>query len=190
MNVVLGGEISSKEYSGLKETHRGYYPGRGKTFGTINGALLSQPEYLGYRGWLAGNKPTITDQLTNMASAYVTLTYSYDSRYTINFNTRMDGSNQFGSRSNEKLLPIWSVSGRWDVAQEFFKGNSYVNTLALKLSYGHQGNMLDNQTSRMIIAKGDLDNWYQEFSSTIKYYPKPDLRWEKTASYNAELRCV
>lgn len=187
MNVVLGGEISSKEYSGLKETHRGYYPGRGKTFGTINGTLLSQPEYLGYRGWLAGNKPTITDQLTNMASAYVTLTYSYDSRYTINFNTRMDGSNQFGSRSNEKLLPIWSVSGRWDVAQEFFKGNSYVNTLALKLSYGHQGNMLDNQTSRMIIAKGDLDNWYQEFSSTIKYYPNPDLRWEKTASYNAEL---
>lgn len=188
LNVVLGGEVSSKEYNGVSTKHRGYYPDRGKTFGTITEELLAQPEYKGYRGWLAANsRATITDQLTNLASAYFTITYTYDNRYTINFNTRMDGSNQFGSRSNEKLLPIWSVSGRWDIARDFFRDNANVNELSLKLSYGKQGNMLDNQTSRMIIAKGALNSWYQEFSSTISHYPNPDLRWEKTSSYNAEL---
>ena len=134
--------------------------------------------YKGYRGWLAANsRATITDQLTNLASAYFTITYTYDNRYTINFNTRMAGYNQFGSRSNEKLLPIWSVSGRWDIARDFFRDNANVNELSLKLSYGKQGNMLDNQTSRMIIAKGALNSWYQEFSSTISHDPNPALLW-------------
>lgn len=122
-----------------------------------------------------------------MASAYLTVSYTYDNRYTFNFNTRMDGSNQFGSRANEKLLPIWSVSGRWDIKKDLLENSNFVNSLALKLSYGHQGNMLDNQTSKMIIKKGDLNPWYKEFSSTIEYFPNPDLKWELTSSYNAEL---
>lgn len=187
LNASLGGEISSKEYKGIKEVHRGYYPDRGKTFAQIDGSLLYQTDYASYRNWLGNNVPTISDQLTNLASAYLAITYTYDNRYTLNFNTRMDGSNQFGSRSNEKLLPIWSVSGRWDIAKDFFANRPFVNTLALKLSYGHQGNMLDNQTSKMIIEKGKLDSWYQEFKSTIKYYPNPDLKWELTSSYNVDL---
>lgn len=187
VTTMLGGEISSTSYDSYRSTQRGYYPDRGKTFATINGALLAQPEYAAYRNWLANNKPTISEQLTNLASAYFTATYTYDNRYTLNFNTRMDGSNQFGSRSNEKLLPIWSVSARWDVARDIFRNTRWVNEMALKLSYGKQGNMLDNQTSRMIIQKGELDNWYKEFQSTILYFPNPDLRWEKTTSYNAEL---
>lgn len=186
-SVLLGGEVSSTSYDSYKSVNRGYYPGRGKTFATINGTQLARPEYLAYRNWLATNKPTIGEQLTNLASAYFTLAYTYDNRYTVNFNTRMDGSNQFGSRSNEKLLPIWSIAGRWDIARDVLKKAKWVNTLALKLSYGKQGNMLDNQTSRMIIAKGDLDNWYNEFQSTIQNFPNPDLRWEQTTSYNGEL---
>lgn len=186
-SVLLGGEVSSTSYDSYRSVARGYYPGRGKTFATISGTQLAQPEYAAYRNWLASNKPVIGEQLTNLASAYFTASYSYDNRYTINFNTRMDGSNQFGSRSNEKLLPIWSIAGRWDIARDVLKKAKWVNTLALKLSYGKQGNMLDNQTSRMIIAKGDLDNWYNEFQSTIQYFPNPDLRWEQTTSYNGEL---
>ncbi len=185
LTISLGGEVSSKESINYKNTTRGYYPERGKTFGTLS--TLDLMTYLSYRTWLASNKPTISETLTNLASAYLAITYTYDSRYTLNFNTRMDGSNQFGSRANEKLLPIWSVSGRWDIKKDFFENSTFVNNLALKLSYGHQGNMLDNQTSKMIIEKGSLNSWYKEFSSTIKYYPNPDLKWELTSSYNAEL---
>lgn len=185
VNVSLGGEVSSTEYNGLKEKHRGYYPERGKTFATINYTLSQQ--YGAYRNWLFLNQPTVSDSKTNLASAYFSASYTYDNRYTLNFNTRMDGSNQFGSRSNEKLLPIWSVSGRWDIREDFFKNVALINSLSLKLSYGYQGNMLDGQTSRMIIVKETLNSYYGEFSSKIDTYPNPDLKWELTSSYNAEL---
>lgn len=186
LNVALGGELSSSEYHSYKNITRGYYPGRGKSFGTIAYKDLMN-KYTGYATWLAQNKPVIGDTKTNLASAYFAITYTYNDRYTLNFNTRMDASNQFGSRSNEKLLPIWSVSGRWDVKKDLFANSVFVNDLALKLSYGIQGNMLDNQTSKMIINQGDLDNWYNEFYSTIAYYPNPKLKWETTHSYNAEI---
>ena len=186
MNVALGGEVSSSEYHAYRNITRGYYPGRGKSFGTIAYKDLMN-KYTGYAGWLALNKPVIGDTKTNLASAYFAITYTYNDRYTLNFNTRMDASNQFGSRSNEKLLPIWSVSGRWDMKKDLFANSAFVNDLALKLSYGIQGNMLDNQTSKMIINQGSLDSWYNEFSSTIAYYPNPKLKWETTHSYNAEI---
>ena len=186
VTVALGGEVSSKESISYRNISRGYYPDRGKSFGNVTAGDLYST-YSSYRNWLRTNDPTIDETLTNLASAYLAVTYTYDSRYTFNFNTRMDGSNQFGSRSNEKLLPIWSVSGRWDIKRDLLENSTFVNDLALKLSFGYQGNMLDNQTSKMIINKGELNDWYQEFESTIEYYPNPDLQWEMTQSYNAEL---
>lgn len=187
VDVALGGELASTQYNKLDQVQRGYYPDRGKTFAVIDGVELQKPEYLNYRNWLAMNVPTITDQLTNMMSGYMSATYTYDNRYTLNFNTRMDGSNQFGTRSNEKLLPIWSVSGRWDIRQDFFPHSERTNILALKFSYGHQGNMLDNQTSRTIIRKGAYNQQWGDFTSNIQYFPNPDLKWETTSSYNAEI---
>ena len=187
VNVSLGGEVSSTKYNNLSLVERGYYEERGRTFAQFTTDMLTSKEYEYYLEWLSGNYPTISDNLTNMISGYFTATYSYDNRYVLNFNTRMDGSNQFGSRSNEKLLPIWSVSGRWDIGNEFWRDNANVNELALKLSYGKQGNMLNNQTSKMIITKGPHDTWFDSFTSTIAAYPNPDLKWETTTSYNAEI---
>lgn len=187
LNASLGGEVSSTKYNNLDIIERGYYEDRGRTFAQFTPDLLKSEEYKYYLEWLSSNSPTIQDNLTNLLSAYFTVTYSYDNRYTLNFNTRMDGSNQFGSRSNEKLLPIWSVSGRWDIANEFWRDNANVTELALKLSYGKQGNMLDNQTSKMIIKKDAYNTWFDSFTSSIMYYPNPDLKWETTSSYNAEL---
>ena len=187
LSGVAGGEVSSTSYDSYRETQRGYYPNRGKTFATISASQLAQPGYLAYRTWLAGNHPIVGEQLTNLASAYGTATYTYDNRYTVNLNVRMDGSNQFGNRSNNRMHPVWSASGRWNVKKDLLQRTKWVDDMALKLSYGLQGNMLDNQASRLIIQKGGVDNWYQEPGSTIQYYPNPDLRWEKTSSYNAEL---
>ena len=54
-----------------------------------------------------------------MISGYVSVSYSYKNYFTLNANTRVDGSNQFGSRSNEKLLPVWSVSGAYNISEHF-----------------------------------------------------------------------
>ncbi len=187
----LGGELSSKKYNTTKMTQRGYYPDRGLSFGTLEDEDLVNNDYYksytAYRKWLAKNVPSLSRMETNLGSLYFSASYTYNDLYTINFNTRMDISNQFGSRSREKLLPIWSVSGRWNIARQFWPENGNVNELALKLSYGHQGNMIDGQTSKMIINKGSTDSYLGGFVSTVNAFPNPDLKWETTASYNAEL---
>lgn len=57
--------------------------------------------------------------------------------------------------------------------------------IIFKLSYGYQGNMLSGQSPSMIIQKGTMDVIYNELVSSMSIRPNPNLRWEKTASFNA-----
>ena len=179
INFSLGGEASSSLYKGYKRTDRGYYPDRGETF------VVNVPtSYTNYYSWVSGNVPTITDQKTNLLSAYATLSYTYKDLFTLNANTRYDGSNKFGSRSNEKILPIWSVSGNANLKSIAHINADWIDFLSLKASYGEQGNMLDDQTPVMVIKKGTMDAYYREMVTTAAYFANPDLKWEKTHSAN------
>ena len=182
ISANLGYEVNSSKYVGFNRTDRGYYADRGKQFSTIN---LDDFPY--YKDWVQNNVPTISDNLTNMISGYISMSYSYKNYFTLNANTRIDGSNQFGSRSNEKLLPVWSVSGAYNISEHFDIDNKWVNNLALRLSYGYQGNMLNGQSPEMIIKKEPFDTHYNELTSSVSIYPNPDLRWERTSSFNAGL---
>ena len=180
INFSLGGEASSTLYKGYERTDRGYYPDRGETF------VVNVPSsYTSYYTWVSGNVPTITDQKTNLLSAYATLSYTFKDLFTLNANTRFDGSNKFGSRSNEKLLPIWSVSGNANLKSIAKLDVDWLDNLTVKASYGEQGNMLDDQTPVMVIKKGTMDAYYGEMVTTAKYFANPDLKWEKTHSTNA-----
>lgn len=179
INVALGFEASSSHYTGTNFTQRGYYKDRGRSF-----ASNIPSSYTTYWNWVSTNVPSITDSKNNMVSAYATLSYSYRSLFTLNANGRYDGSNKFGSRSNEKLLPIWSVSGNANLLDICKISWNKINALTLKASYGEQGNMLDSQTSELVIRKGSMDAYYDELVSTAYAFANPDLKWEKTHSSN------
>lgn len=182
INIAAGLEASSLRYTGNQWTQRGYYKDRGRTFAT------NIPEtFTEYWKWVRSNVPVITDTKSNMLSAYATVSYSYKNFFTLNANGRFDGSNKFGSRSNEKLLPIWSVSGNANLLDICRMNAPWLNQLSLKASYGEQGNMLDNQTSELVIKKGNMDAYYGEMTSTVAYFANPDLKWEKTHSTNIGL---
>ena len=182
INVALGLEASSNRTSGDRYRQRCYFKDRGMSFAT-NVPLT----YTNYWSWMQGNVPVITSAKTNMVSAYTTLTYGYKNLFSVNMNGRYDGSNKFGSRSNEKLLPIWSVSGNANLADILKIDADWLDLLTLKASYGQQGNMLDDQASELIIRKGSYDGFYNEFTSTVSNFANPDLKWEKTHSTNVGL---
>lgn len=182
INVAAGLEASSTKYTGNQYVQRGYYKERGRTFASEIPATFTE-----YWNWVRSNVPLITDTRSNMFSAYATISYSYKSLFTLNANGRYDGSNKFGSRSNEKLLPIWSVSGNANLRDILGLDLKWLNNLTLKASYGEQGNMLDNQTSELVIRKGNMDAYYNEMTSTAAYFANPDLKWEKTHSTNVGL---
>lgn len=184
-NIIanLGYEASSSRVNGYTRIDRGYYDDRGKQFATS----INLDDYPQYKQWMAGNMPRISDNLSNMISAYLSVSYSYRDWFTLNANTRIDGSNKFGSRSNEKLLPIWSVSGAYNISDHTGMDSRWVSNLALRLSYGYQGNMLDGQSPAIILKKLPLDAHYNELVSNVEIYPNPDLKWEKTSSFNVGL---
>lgn len=184
VSAVLGAEANSNRYEAFKTTERGYFEDRGKAF--ISDVST---DYAAYTKWLLGNVPTVTDSQLNLLSAYLTASYSYDDYFTLNANMRYDGSNKFGSRSNEKLLPVWSVSGMVDLNRVLHL-NKFVkplDALSFKASYGEQGNMLDGQTSELVIRKGSVNSYYNELYSKVHAFANPDLKWEKTQSLNFAL---
>lgn len=180
--ATLGGELSSTKYDGTEFVNRGILSERGNTIAPVNPV-----DYPNYAIWAFNNPTVYKDQLTNLLSGYFTTSYTFRNRYTLNFNTRTDYSNNFGSRSNEKFLPSYSFSGRWDMAQDFFKKSKTVNMLALRTSYGIQGNMLANQTPELIMKTGAVDPVTGEYTSNIAFYANPNLKWEKTAQFNGSL---
>ena len=183
INGSLGYEMSSVRYKGYNNVTRGYYKDRGMSF--VNNVDVE--DYPDYARWLASNVPSLSDQLSNTLSMYASVSYSYFNYFTVNANTRIDGSNGFGDQSNDKLLPIWSASAMWNISEHSWIQNEWLDFLRLKTSFGYQGNMLSDQTPVMIISKKPTDAHYNENIATVERYPNPNLKWEKTTSYNIGL---
>ncbi len=185
INAALGFELASSKYDGKRQTHRGYLPERGKIFAEIDPDVY--PEFTKWKMKDENARSIVTDNIQNEMSAYFTLTYTLNNAYSFNFNTRADASNKFGDRSNEKILPVWSVSASWDMKANILKDISWVNGLSVRGSFGYQGNMLSNQTPELIIKKGNMNNYFEEYESNIEHYPNPNLRWEKTGAFNGSV---
>lgn len=183
IDATFGLEASHDKYRSYGNTSRGYFPDRGLSFVTN----LDMNRYTAYRDWLSNNVPAITNNLTNTVSGYASFTYAYARLFRVNINGRVDGSNKFGDRSNERFLPIWSASGSLNLKDLGLIPVSWVDYATLKASYGSQGNMLSSEYPVMTIRKGTLNVAWNEYTSYINKYPNPDLKWETTKSYNLGL---
>ncbi len=167
INASGGFEVSSAHYNGLSAVYRGYYPDRGKMF--VNN--IDAEEWADYAAWATNNTPTIKDDLSNMVSGYLTLSYSYYNYFTLNVNGRTDGSNRFGDNSNDKFLPIWSVSGNYNFSEHSFFKRDWSTSVSPVL----------------LMQKNPFDSYYGEMTSTVHQVPNPNLKWEKTKSFNTGL---
>ncbi|MFO3726258.1 SusC/RagA family TonB-linked outer membrane protein [Butyricimonas muris] len=182
INATAGWELSSSRYLGTKKQVRGYLPDRGEQI-----VQVDLNEYPRLREWYRDEPLAVgkyTNSLTNTVSGYASLSYTLFHDYTFNVNARADASNKFGSKSNSKILPIWSLSGRWDVKSSLLRSFGFVDALSVRGSFGYQGNMLETESPEMILSRGSYKYKYNEFVSTLKTYANPFLKWEKTASFN------
>jgi len=136
--------------------------------------------------------PTITNRVANVASFMGTFSYSFQGRYVFNASLRSDGSNKFGSDPRYRWLPTWMVSGRWNISGENFIRNnvSWIDLLSLRASYGLQGNIHDDMTPNLITRihpTTPRDPRSQLERHEIFRLPNPELRWERTSSWNVAL---
>ncbi len=179
LSATLGVETNTNNYTGETYTQRGYYKDRGKTF-----ASNISSTYYNYWAWMRSNVPFMTDMKTNIASVYANVAYSLNDYFTLSANGRYDASNKYAMSTNNSVAPVWSVSGRANILSILGAKTDWCNSLALKASYGDQGNMLKNLSNYLLINKGLKNDVYGEQTSTVKSFANKDLKWEKTHSLN------
>jgi TonB-linked SusC/RagA family outer membrane protein len=180
LSARIGNEIRMSKYTGYGNTGFGYMPDRGEVFVNFN-----LDKYNTFSRMYRANTMKVTNRENRYLSFYGTASYSYDSRYILNFNIRTDGSDKFGQDEKSRFLPVWSISGRWNVAEEkFFDNQNLLNQFSIRGSYGVQGNVSDDQVPNLILKLGTIDDISEEFSSTLEKNPNKNLKWEKTESYN------
>ncbi|MEG1587207.1 MAG: TonB-dependent receptor, partial [Bacteroidales bacterium] len=120
-------------------------------------------------------------------SYYGTASYTYDNRYTVFGSIRFDGSNLFGVDPKYKYLPLWSLSGAWNINREGFLDDvNWLSNLKLRASYGLQGN-IDKNTSPFIKGEWGSSSILPggtEPNINVTSPPNQKLRWEKTSTTN------
>ncbi len=184
LQLTLGNELRHNEYDVNKTFRLGYLPDRGMIF--YNPDKTEYPKY--YNDIAQGRYAplTLSNKIERQVSWYGILIYSLMNRYTFNFNIRNDGSNRFGREISEQFLPTYSAAFRWMASDEKFLENiKFIDLLAVRLSYGYNGNIPETESPRLIISQPIIDNISGVDQSTVVKYANPLLRWERTQTMNA-----
>lgn len=115
------------------------------------------------------------------------LTYTFDRRYSVTGTVRRDGCSAFSK--NNKWANFGSFGFNWNITHEkFMKSVDWLDNLALRMSYGTNGNqsispystLAKVSTSKYLYAGDTNYSIVQKVSSL----PLDDLSWEKTTGYN------
>jgi TonB-linked SusC/RagA family outer membrane protein len=127
---------------------------------------------------------SVAGNIDRFRSYFANLSYSYDGKYTFTASGRIDGSNFFGVKTNQKNVPLWSIGGKWDIDKESFYHISFLPTFKLRATYGYQGN-LDRSVSAYTTAEYASGNFFNGNTYVIiQNPPNPQLRWEKSGILN------
>ncbi|WP_166922172.1 SusC/RagA family TonB-linked outer membrane protein [Flavobacterium poyangense] len=117
--------------------------------------------------------------------------YTYDRRYTASLTGRYDGSNRQGNSNSSRWLPTYTISGKWNLAEEkFIKNWSKINTLALRASYGLTATAGPATNSLAVLRSFVTDRFNvadRETAIRIDQLQNGDLTWEKQFETNIGL---
>lgn len=175
---LLGGTEIRRDITNATQT---------RTFGLNDRTLTSIPVIF-RNSTDANNSLYLPFRKTELENAYVsffgTASYTFDNRYTLFGSVRYDGSNLFGVDPKYKYLPIWAISGAWNVRREAFAEGVLpeISTLKLRGSYGFQGN-IDRSSSPFVVGTfgtASIIPGTTEEVITVTSPPNNRLRWEKT----------
>jgi TonB-linked SusC/RagA family outer membrane protein len=125
------------------------------------------------------------DKFTNRyVSYYSNASYSYLNKYTVTASGRIDKSNLFGVKTNQKSVPLYSLGTAWNFSKEKFYNLSFLPYGRLRATFGYTGNI--NKSAAAVTTIHQLTNsLYTGLPyATILSAGNPQLRWEKMKMIN------
>lgn len=187
-SLMIGSETFYNKYDATNFT--GY---------EMNGTLSSVYPHLTEADSLAIDKYNIPSELA-MFSYFGRLNYSFQDRYLITLNARVDKTSRFAQGYNKGTFPSFSFG--WKLSEEdFFKNNESlkaINECKVRFGYGQIGNSntMDLGGNELLYPyTSGMKDQYRSYSfggsrvsgSSVGNLPNPSIKWETTTQYNGGL---
>ena len=179
---AMGG-IEARE-TGETQDSRTLYGYNSKTQTSVDVPSKNYVDVNGYN-YTISNGNVHKDFHRRFLSYYANAGYTFKNKYTLTGSARLDDYNNFGVDKKLRRTPLWSTGAKWNIKEEsFLKDVNLVNDLALRASYGFNGNINLEVFPFTNISISDLDNFSQQPYAFISQPANPNLRWEKTGILN------
>ncbi|MCE9418446.1 TonB-dependent receptor [Bacteroides xylanisolvens] len=127
-----------------------------------------------------------------LVSFFGRVNYTLLDRYLFTATVRQDGSSRFHKNNRWELFPSFALG--WKLKEEaFLKDVDVLSDLKLRLGYGITGQQNINSGDYPYLAVYETNKdgaYYPILGEGITYRPNaynPDLKWEKTTTYNVGL---
>lgn len=184
LNAIAGWEMRS--YDAQNNNHRLY--GYDDEYGSSSVIDYVTPFTL-YSNPGASSSIPNQDYRSELAdrfiSWYMNSAYTYKGRYTVSLSGRMDQSNLFGVRANQKGVPLWSAGASWDISRESFYKIDWLPELKIRSTYGYNGNIDKTVTAyTTALLSVNVSPVYKLPYAIITNPPNPELRWERIKMLN------
>lgn len=121
-------------------------------------------------------------------SYYMSAGYVYKHRYIFSGSARLDQSNLFGVKTNQKGVPLYSAGFSWNLSDEPFYNAVWMPYLKFRATFGYSGNV-DRSLSALTTASYSSGNGTETKLpfAFITNPPNPELRWERVRMFNLGL---
>lgn len=131
------------------------------------------------------NNQAVSEFVDRYQSVYGNASYTLHGRYVFYGSARLDQSNLFGVRTNQKGVPLWSAGIAYTLSSEDFYGVDWLPYLKLRATYGYNGNANKSVTAYTTVRYDDgrLSRSRLPYAR-ITNPPNPELRWEKVKVVN------
>ncbi len=189
VSIIAGTEVSERLYQTVSyPLMYGFNSELLSVTSPINGITSpSNPIYnmFGSSTSISYPSPSRTYSVDKYFSVYGNASYTYNDKYTLSGSVRTDASNLISSDPTIRYSPFWSVGLSWNMGKESFMNDvDFVNRLALRATYGFNGNVDKSTSVTPLISVWGQNQNYGTGYGTISNYGNPYLSWEKTGALN------
>ncbi|WP_312329302.1 SusC/RagA family TonB-linked outer membrane protein [Sphingobacterium sp.] len=184
IHALAGFEIRDYTTESSSDRRYGYDPETGISANNSIDFSKEFSQYYGYGSSRIPGRVANRKAIDRNRSLYFNGSYTFNNRYTLSASARRDESNLFGVKANQKGVPLWSIGGLWQLANEDFYGIKALPVLRLRASYGYNGNLDKSISAYLTTLAGTGINSFGNYYLKISNPPNPSLRWEKVGVWN------
>lgn len=174
----------------LRQTDRQNSDYEGIGYQYDNGGLVN-PNYRFFKKMIEGGDPYfgMGYDWDRFAAVAFRGAYAFKEKYSINFTTRVDGSNRLGNSSVARWLPTWNISGKWNIDQEEFfnQENNILSGVSIRGTYGLVANLGSARNATPLYFNRITYRPYEDEKETItslNSLGNSELTWEKAYELN------